>query len=185
MPYCPVMAIIDFLLIFYRKRRIMKSKSSKGRGTMDTNYLNMLQKERIKADAQLRIANELKQQQELYQNRDELLSAASISDTEYASYSYEVIMERIQEFENDLDDEHEVAIKLASFGQSVTLSVTDVGYSNPYTLVFYGYVGDQPATLIQHMTQLNFLLLAVKKADPEKPPRRIGFAVASEDSGNQ
>lgn len=98
-----------------------------------------------------------------------------------ADYSYEVIMERIKEFEDNLDNDHEVAIKLASFGQSITLSVTDIGYSNPSTLVFYGYIGDQFATLIQHMSQLNFLLLAVKKPEPEKPPRRIGFAVPSED----
>lgn len=98
-----------------------------------------------------------------------------------ADYFYEIILERIKEFEDDLDDEHEIALKLASFGQSVTLSVTDIGYSNPSTLVFYGYVGEQPATLIQHVSQLNFLLLAVKKADPEKPPRRIGFAAPTED----
>lgn len=98
-----------------------------------------------------------------------------------ADYSYEVILERIKEFEDDLDDEHEIALRLASFGQSITLSVTDIGYSNPSTLVFYGYVGDQPATLIQHVSQLNFLLLAVKKSDPEKPPRRIGFAAPTED----
>ena len=98
-----------------------------------------------------------------------------------ADYSYEVIIERIKEFEDALDNDHEVALRLASFGQSITLSVVDIGYSNPSTLVFHGYVGDQPATLIQHMSQLNFLLLAVKKADPEKPPRRIGFESPSED----
>lgn len=80
-----------------------------------------------------------------------------------------------------LDEDHEIALRLASFGQSITLSVVDIGYSNPSTLVFHGYVGDQPATLIQHMSQLNFLLLAVKKADPEKPPRRIGFESPIED----
>ena len=98
-----------------------------------------------------------------------------------ADYTYEVIIDRIKEFEETLDDDHEVAVKLASFGQSVTMSVIDIGYSNPSTLVFYGYVGDQQATLIQHLSQLNFLLLAVKKADPEKPPRRIGFESPSED----
>lgn len=98
-----------------------------------------------------------------------------------ADYSYDVIMERIKEFEDELDDDHEVAVKLASFGQTVIMSVTDIGYSNPSTLVFYGYVDGQYAMLVQHMSQLNFLLLAVKKAEPEKPPRRIGFVPPSED----
>lgn len=98
-----------------------------------------------------------------------------------ADYSYDVIMNLIKEFEEDLDDDHEVGIKLASFGQSITMSVTEIGYANPSTLVFYGYVKNQFATLIQHMSQLNFLLLAVPKSDPVKPPRRIGFALPSED----
>ncbi len=102
-------------------------------------------------------------------------------DHSLAGYSCEVIMKRIKQFEDNLDTEHEVAIKLASFGYSVTMSVTDIGYSNPSTLVFRGYVDDQPATLIQHMSQLNFLLLAVKKADPEKPAKKIGFALPTED----
>lgn len=102
-------------------------------------------------------------------------------DYSKADYSHEVILEQIKGFEDGLDDEHEVAVKLASFGQALTLSVTDIGYSNPSTLIFHGYVGDQPATLIQHMSQLNFLLVAVKKSDPEKPPRRIGFSVGQEE----
>ena len=104
-----------------------------------------------------------------------------IRDYNMADYAYEVIMDRIKEFEDKLDDEHEVALKLASFGQSITLAVTSIGYSNPSTLVFLGYVDGCPATLIQHMTQLNFLLLSVPKRDPEKPPRRIGFERPTED----
>lgn len=100
-----------------------------------------------------------------------------------ARVSCEIIMEHIKKFENTLDNDHEVAIKLASFGQSITLSVIRIGYSDPNTLVFYGYVGEQPATLIQHMSQLNFLLLAAPKADPKKPVRRVklGFHDRSEN----
>ena len=74
-----------------------------------------------------------------------------------------------------------VAVQLASFGQSITMAVSDVGYSNPSTLVFYGYVNGQKATLIQHMSQLNFLLLAIEKSDPKKPAYRIGFELPTED----
>ena len=109
------------------------------------------------------------------------IQVSSPRDYSMADYTYEIILDRIKEFEEDLDSDHEVGIKLASFGQSITMSVTDIGYSNPSTLVFYGFIGEQPATLIQHVSQLNFLLLAVKKADPEKPPRRIGFALPTED----
>lgn len=111
----------------------------------------------------------------------ELLEAINPRDYHSADYAYEVILDRIKEFEDQLDDDHEVAVKLASFGQSITMSVVEIGYSNPSTLVFYGFVGEQPAELIQHINQLNFLLLAVPKKNPEKPPRRIGFDTPSED----
>lgn len=104
-----------------------------------------------------------------------------LRDYHLADYFHEIIMEEIKAFEGELDDDHEVALMLTSFGQSVTLGVTSIGYANPSTLFFYGYVGEQPATLIQNVSQLNFLLLAVKRVDPEKPPRRIGFAAPSED----
>lgn len=112
------------------------------------------------------------------------LDALRSRDYQLADYTYEIIMEQIKEFEDDLDDDHEVAIKLASFGQSVTMAVSEIGYANPSTLMFYGYVGDQFATLVQHVSQLNFLLLAAKKQDPAKPARRVavvGFQPPSED----
>ena len=98
-----------------------------------------------------------------------------------ADYACEVIIDQIEAFEAALDSDHEVAVQLASFGQTVTLGVTDITCSNPSILVFRGYVGDEHATLIQHVSQLNFLLLAVKKPVPEKPARRIGFVRPSED----
>ncbi len=103
------------------------------------------------------------------------------TDIGLASDTYKIVMKRIKEFEDCLDYDHEVAIMLASFGQSVTMAVTDIGYTNPSTLVFHGLVGGKPATLIQNMNQLNFLLLSVEKSSPEKPPFRMGFALPTED----
>lgn len=99
----------------------------------------------------------------------------------HASYQYELIMSYIKEFEDTLDDEHEVGVRLTSFGQSILMNVTDIGYANPYILVFYGFVNGQRSTLIQNMSQLNFLLTAVPKMQPDEPPKRIGFAIDSEE----
>ncbi len=108
------------------------------------------------------------------------ITPISVRNYKLADYSYELIREYIKEFEDSLDNEHEVGVKLTSFGQSITMSVTDIGYANPTTLIFYGLVNGNQATLIQHMSQLNFLLIAVPKADPEQPPRRIGFAISDD-----
>ena len=111
----------------------------------------------------------------------EPLEALSVNDPYLADPYRDIIMEEIKAFETELDDDHEVCLRLTSFGKSITLSVTEIGYHNPQTIMFYGYVGNQSATLIQHVSQLNFLLIAAKKPDPEKPPRRVGFSLPNED----
>ena len=108
-------------------------------------------------------------------------SPIKLRNYQNADYQYEVLCNDIKDFENSLDDEHEVALKLASFGQSITLSVTNIGYSNPSLIHFYGYVGNDKAHLIQHVNQLNFLMIAVPKANPKKPARKIGFQTNTSD----
>lgn len=110
------------------------------------------------------------------QAQNHLAAVLSEPNRNLAKYSYEVIMDSIRAFQDNLDNDHEVAVQLASFGHSVTMNVAEVGYKNPNILIFYGYIGNDWAELIQNMSQLNFLLIAVKKAIPNKPPRRIGFA---------
>ena len=120
-----------------------------------------------------------------YQSDEEsqydFLSVIPPRDYQMADYAYEVIMDSIRKFEANLDEEHEIALKLAAFGRDVTLAVTDIGYANPSTLIFSGFVCGQPASLIQHIPQLNFPLMSVPKHAPEKPPRRIGFETPRED----
>jgi hypothetical protein len=104
-----------------------------------------------------------------------------IRNYQLADYQYELIMESIKSFESKLDDNQELAVKLASFGQSILLTVTDIGYSNPTLIRFYGYVNGQESELIQHISQLNFLLTSVQKNDSSRPARRIGFDNGSND----
>lgn len=99
----------------------------------------------------------------------------SLQDYHMADWKYTKIMEEIHDFEKGLDAEHEIALKLASFGSSITMIVTSIGYQNPDMLYFYGFVNGNNAQLIQHMNQLNFLLTAVEREDKTKPARRIGF----------
>ncbi len=98
-----------------------------------------------------------------------------------ADWKYEKIMEEIHDFEEDLDEEHEIALKLASFGSSVTLIVTSIGYQNPDILYFYGFVNGNYSQLIQHASQLNFLITSVEREDKAKPARRIGFIASEND----
>ena len=111
------------------------------------------------------LTNQLKHLSEIMPPRDYCL----------ADYQYELLCQYVKEFQNELDDEHEVGLFLASFGQSILLSVTDIGYSNPSLIHFYGYYNGMEAHLIQHINQLNYLLTPIPHSDPNKPARRIGF----------
>ncbi len=100
---------------------------------------------------------------------------------QYASQKFKSIVQEIQEFESTLDDDHEVGMQLASFGSAMTMIVTDIGYQDPDLMYFWGMVNGRPAELIQHMSQLNFLIIAVEKEEPEKPAHRIGFVLAEKE----
>ena len=101
-----------------------------------------------------------------------------------ASYKYEALMEEITVFQNDLTDDFDVAVKLVSFGENMLLAIDKIGYQNPDILFFYGRNADgNQIELIQHMSQLSFLLVAVKRTDLSVAPHRIGF-VTEDDKGN-
>lgn len=87
-----------------------------------------------------------------------------------------ILKDYITSFEESLDSEHEVGMLLTNFGSSVMLHVTYITYEEPVLMVFKGYANGQPATLIQHVNQLNFLLTSVLK-EPNRPKHRIGFSL--------
>ena len=101
-------------------------------------------------------------------------------DYSYADWKYEKIKEQVEEFQAGLSDDVDVCVALASFGTSMVMQVTDIGYQNPDMLYFWGYINGNETQLIQHISQLNFVLMAVKKEEPARPPRRIGFALNEE-----
>ena len=48
-------------------------------------------------------------------------------------------------------------------------------------IVFYGELEDgSRVELVQHLSQLNLLLVAVKRSNPEEPRRVIGFTTSPE-----
>lgn len=99
----------------------------------------------------------------------------------WSDTQFEIIKDYIEAFEASLDQEHEVGLMLTNFGQSVLMQVTEIGYEKSVLMVFKGVVNGNPATLIQHINQLNFLLTAVPRPEPDKPKHKIGFIIRDED----
>ncbi len=109
-------------------------------------------------------------------------TAQTRQQPEMASVYHKQLEEYIRQFEKTLDQEHEVAMRLVSFGQTVQFSVQRIGYYNPKLISFYGEMPDGSAVqLIQNVSQISFLLMAVKRKDPEKPKCLIGFCSDEEE----
>jgi|SRR5471030_195089 len=83
----------------------------------------------------------------------------------------------INDFHASLSDEYEVGGQLASFGKNIEFHFTDIGYWNPSLISFIGILEDgSPVELVQHVSQINVLLIRKKRLKPEEPKRPIGFA---------
>ena len=97
-----------------------------------------------------------------------------------AEWAYQRLILYIQNFEAQLDREHEVAIGVTGTGSGF-LRIEGIGYFDPDIVTFYGT--DQTGVksqLIQHVTQLSVALRAAPKPGEQPEPRRIGFRLAAE-----
>jgi hypothetical protein len=93
-----------------------------------------------------------------------------------ASEFYRRLVDWINNFDANLDQEHEVGVRLVNFGQSVTFHLQNLGFRNPSLISFHGITEqDEPVELIQHVSQISILLMRMKRQDASKPKRPIGF----------
>lgn len=89
------------------------------------------------------------------------------------------IEQQIQSFEAELeklqDSSLYVGLWLAAFGQQRLIFVKSIEFDEPCLIIFHGYDNDgAPLKLIQHVSQLSFLLEARKRVTDE-PRKPIGF----------
>lgn len=93
----------------------------------------------------------------------------------HAEWMFERIVRSINAFEDKLKSDEEVGARLVSFGGREIIHIEDVGYWGPDLIIFYGSnVDKNQVELLQHITQVSVLLVAVPATDPAAP-RRIGF----------
>lgn len=92
-----------------------------------------------------------------------------------AQWAYERIILYIKNFEEALDNEHEVAMGFAG-GEAGVLRIEGMGYFDPDIITFYGSDPTGSKTqLVQHVSQLNVMLRALPKSVEKEAPTRIGF----------
>lgn len=102
------------------------------------------------------------------------ISRLQMPTTNPAKWTYERIVRSIIEFEKDLNQGQEIGARLVSFTDRDVIHIDDVGYWGPDMIMFYGRnVDGNPVQLIQHISQVSVLLVALPKE--HETPRRIGF----------
>ncbi|MFO8127169.1 DUF6173 family protein [Yoonia sp.] len=102
-----------------------------------------------------------------------------------AQWAYERIIMYIQNFEKQLDNDHEVGLGLAG-GNTGVIKIEGLGYYDPDIVTYYGMnQGGARTQLIQHVSQLNVTLVASPKHIDQPEPNRIGFQLASALDGEE
>lgn len=100
-----------------------------------------------------------------------------------AQWAYERIILYIQNFEKTLDNDHEVGIGFTDGGAGI-MRIEGLGYFDPDIITYYGSnAAGQKAQLVQHVSQLNVMLVASPKSADQAEPNRIGFRLAEELEG--
>jgi len=97
-----------------------------------------------------------------------------------AQWAYERIILYLKNFEEQLDQEQEVAMGFTG-GDVGILRIEGMGYFDPDIVTFYGKDASGGRTqLIQHVSQLNVMLRSLPKPKEHAEPNRIGFRLAQD-----
>ena len=97
-----------------------------------------------------------------------------------AEWAYERIILYIQNFEKQLDGDHEVVMGFVGGGVG-SMHVQGMGFFAPDLVTFYGV--DESGTktqMVQHVSQLNVTLKATIKQNKKGEAARIGFLLEKE-----
>ena len=114
------------------------------------------------------------ERQEEQLERDKLHAKLAIANT--AGEFHRRLVESIVEFDNALDETEEVGVRLVSFGQTMQFHARDISFLNPSLIVFSGITEDNKSIeLIQHVSQISFLLMALPRLDPDQPKHEMGY----------
>lgn len=103
-----------------------------------------------------------------------------VSKKSPAQWAYERLIIYLKNFEEQLDNEHEVAMGFTG-GDAGVLKIEGMGYYDPDIVTFYGSDPTGSKTqLVQHVSQLNVMLRALPKSVEQAEPNRIGFRLAQD-----
>ncbi|MDV4145021.1 MULTISPECIES: DUF6173 family protein [Shimia] len=114
------------------------------------------------------------------EDKPQAINAKPVAQKSPAEWAYERLILYIQNFEEQLDNEHEVAMGFTG-GDAGVLRIEGMGFFDPDMITFYGSDSSGIKTqLVQHVSQLSVMLRALPKMANEEAPTRIGFRLAAD-----
>ncbi|MEM9715016.1 MAG: DUF6173 family protein [Pseudomonadota bacterium] len=100
---------------------------------------------------------------------------SDVSQKSPAEWAYDRIALYIENFEKTLNADEEVGMGFAG-SDAGTLRIEGMGFFAPDMIAFYGRdPSGKQMQLIQHVSQLNVMLMAEDKPTEAEEPNRIGF----------
>ena len=112
------------------------------------------------------------------------ISQTPFDDKSTAEWAYERLVIYIQNFEEQLDNDHEIAVGFVG-GDAGVLRIEGLGFFDPDIVTFYGFDADGTKTqLIQHVTQLSVMRRAIPKENIMVDAKRIGFRLVADLEGD-
>lgn len=109
-------------------------------------------------------------------SKQKTIDMATIQEGSVAQIVAQNIFEEIVRYQAKLPEKDDVVMCVVQQNQSTIIHVDSIGYIG-YNIIRFGGLDNsgKPLELLQHVSQLNFLLRVEPKLSPEVPKRRIGF----------
>ncbi|MFJ7935099.1 DUF6173 family protein [Sporosarcina sp. NPDC096371] len=109
-------------------------------------------------------------------NLSEIPQPTSILENDAAAIANQVVA-AVNAYNRNLNPNEEVGLMLTSFGQTLTVNITGIGIIGTKLIIIKGFLtnNNAPVELLQHVSQLNFLLVSLKRENPQEVKKHIGF----------
>lgn len=141
----------------------------------------------IKTTAEAAEAAAMPRQREVHSDPDaaqvevpEAVGNKPVEQKSPAEWAYERLIVYIQNFEKQLDSDHEVAMGFVG-GDAGVLRIEGMGFFDPDIVTFYGSDSNGIKTqLVQHVSQMNVMLRALPRPSEKAEAARIGFRLAQD-----
>ncbi len=103
-------------------------------------------------------------------------TASRSADENLAGTFYRRLLQWVSDFDQSLDEEHGVGVRSVTSGQTMVFHLSGISYCNPALMRFVGATDEgEPVEMIQHVSQINMVLVKMRRLDPEQPKSKIGL----------